>query len=64
MTREEAIKIVRKYDHVIPRDLYEWLDYVDLTEDYFYSVANKFRSSKVWVQIKEKWVKENIWDSE
>ena len=63
MTREEAIKIVRKYDHVIPRDLYEWLDYVDLTEDYFYSVANKFRSPKVWVQIKEKWVKENIWDS-
>lgn len=63
MTREEAIKIVRKYDHVVPRDLYEWLDYVDLTEDYFYSVANKFRSPKVWVQVKEKWVKENIWDS-
>ena len=62
MTREEALSIVKKYDHVIPKDMYEWLNYVGLNEEYFYSIANKFRSPKVWIKVRDEWVKQNIWD--
>lgn len=63
MTREEGIKMVRKYDHVIPSDLQYWLDYVNMSEKEFWRIANSFRDSRVWKKDKEgNWVKDNIWD--
>jgi len=63
MTRDEGIEMVMKYDHVIPSDLYHWLDYVDKDEKWFYDIANKFRSPRVWQKTDSNvWVKNNIWD--
>ena len=39
--------MVRKYDHVKPSDLYHWLEYVNKDEDWFWDIANSFRSPKV-----------------
>ena len=61
MSREEAINMVRKYDHVKPSDLYEWLDYVERDEEWFWGVANSFRSPKVWKENNGKWEKQNLW---
>ena len=61
MTRDEAIAMVRKYDHVEPSDLNRWLDYVGWTKDYFYEVANRFRDSRVWKKdVSGNWIKDNI----
>ena len=35
ITRDKGIEYVKKYDHIISDDLYEWLDYVSKDEDYF-----------------------------
>lgn len=63
MTREQGIEKVRQYDHVIPSDLYYWLDYVGWSEERFWKVANSFRDQRVWRQENGQWVKDNIWDS-
>lgn len=62
MSREEGIKMVKKYDHVIPKDLYFWLKYVGMKEKEFWKIANTFRSPLVWRKDKlGKWIKDNIW---
>ncbi len=62
MTREQGIEMVRKYDHVKPRDLLRWLQYVDMTEDEFDDIADSFRDPRVWSKDADgTWSKENIW---
>lgn len=63
MTREEGIKMVKKYDSVKPRDLKRWLEYVGMNEPEFDRIADTFRDSKVWRKNeKGEWDKDNIWD--
>jgi N-acetyl sugar amidotransferase len=61
MTREEGIKMVKKYDHVISSDLYYWLEYVNMKEDEFWHIADTFRNPKVWWIEDDQWWKDNIW---
>jgi len=61
MSREEGIEMVRKYDHVVSSDLYYWLDYVGISEDEFWRVADGFRDKRVWRMENGQWVKDNIW---
>jgi hypothetical protein len=63
MTREEGINTVRKYDHVKPRDLDRWLNYVGMTEEEFDAIADTFRNPRVWRIENGQWVKDNIWGS-
>lgn len=62
MTRDKAIEMVRKYDHVVSSDLYYWLKYVGMTEEEFWQIANSFRDPRVWHFENGGWVKDNIWD--
>lgn len=64
MTREKGIEMVKKYDHVIPKDLYYWLDYVGMKEEEFWQIADGFRDARVWRKEADQWVKDNIWDEE
>ncbi len=62
MTREQAIEMVRKYDHVKPRrDLGRWLTYVGMTEEEFDITCDTFRDPRVWRIENNEWVKDNIW---
>ncbi len=61
MSREDGIKMVRKYDHVVSSDLYYWLDYVEMSEDEFWRTADTFRDSRVWWIKDGEWWKDNIW---
>lgn len=61
MTREEGIKLVKKYDHIVSDDLEYWLNYVNMKKEEFWSVANKFRDPNVWWVENNKWYKDNIW---
>ena len=64
MSRDEAIRMVKKYDHVKPyKDLNRWLEYVGMTENEFDIHADTFRDKRVWVKEKDKWIKRyNLWD--
>lgn len=64
MTRDEGIEMVRRYDHVVSSDLDYWLDYVGMTKDEFWRIADGFRSPRVWWKDEhDQWKKHNIWDS-
>lgn len=56
LTREEAIKLVRKYDGEFPsRNLKEVLDYLDLSELDLQEVINKHRNPEIWKQKGNSW---------
>ena len=61
MTREEGVAMVRKYDHIVSSDLCYWLDYVGMSEDEFWEVADSFRDPRVWRIEDGQWVKDCIW---
>ena len=60
MTREMGIKMVKKYDHVKPRDLNRWLTYVGMTESEFDTIADSFRDKRVWRIERGQWIKKDI----
>ena len=62
MSRDEGIELVKKYDHVKPRDIKRWSEYVNMTEDEFDRVADTFRDPRVWRREDGEWVKDNLWD--
>lgn len=64
MTREQAVELVRRYDHVKPRDLARWLAYVGMDEAGFDQLADTFRDKRVWSKENGQWVKNNLWDQE
>lgn len=55
LTREKAVELVEKYDHVISDDLSYWLDYVSMKEEEFWKTADTFRDPRVW------WIKNKEW---
>ncbi len=60
INREKGIEYVKKYDHVKPKkDLQRWLEYVNISEDEFDSIADTFRDENVWSIKDDKWYK---WD--
>jgi len=61
MTREEGIEMVKKYDTVISSDLYYWLEYVGMSEDEFWNIADTFRDPRIWWIENNEWCKDNIW---
>lgn len=62
LDRDEAIKLVEKYDHVKPyRDLNRWLSYVNMTENEFDRIADTFRDPRVWSKdLQGNWIKDDI----
>lgn len=62
ITRNEAIEVVRRYDHIKPRrDLERWLDYVGMSEREFDQIADTFRNPRVWWIENGLWFKNNVW---
>jgi len=56
ITREEGVRLVRKYDGEFPaKHFKEFLDYIDITEDYFWKIADKFRNPLIWEKINGEW---------
>ena len=60
LSREEGIQRVLKYDHVVSKDLYYWLDYVEMKEKEFWEIADTFRDPRVWRIKNNIWIKTDI----
>ena len=56
ITREEATRLVKKFDGEVPqRYLKEILNYLNLGEDNFFELCDKFRSPHLWNKNSGKW---------
>jgi len=64
LDRAEAVARVRQYDHVKPRDIKRWCEYVGMTEQEFDAIADTFRDPRVWWMQDGTWRKQNSWDAE
>ena len=61
LTREQGIAEVKSRDHIKPKDLNRWLEYVGWTEQQFDSLADTFRDPRVWWIKNGQWWKHNLW---
>ena len=56
ITREEAVYLVKKFDEEFPGKYFkEFLDYIDFTEEEFWSVIDKYRSPHLWKKVEGEW---------
>lgn len=56
ITREEGVALVHRYDHEFPKKYFQnFLDYLDITEEHFWEVMNRYRSPHVWKKEKGEW---------
>ena len=56
-TRKEAIALVKRYDQEFPSKYFkDFLEYTDLSEKEFFTIADNWRNKKFWTKTKKKWV--------
>lgn len=57
ITRDEGVALVKRYDGEFPKRFFPWfLEYVDVTEEHFWSVMDKYRSlSNAWERREGEW---------
>ncbi|UCB56887.1 MAG: N-acetyl sugar amidotransferase [Candidatus Omnitrophota bacterium] len=58
LLRDEAVALVRRYDSEFPEKYFkEFLRYLDMAEEEFWSVVNTYRSMAphVWEKVNQKW---------
>ena len=66
ITREEAVSLVKRYDGEFPRLYFkEFLDYLDITEEHFWKIINKYRSPNIWKRVNGEWrLRSAVYDTE
>lgn len=66
ITREEAVTLVKKFDHEFPERYYpEFLDYINMTENEFWQTVDQFRSPHLWKREDGEWqLRHTVWQQE
>ncbi len=60
ITREEGIRLVKKFDGEFPNRYFEEvLDYLDIEKEEFFKKLDKFRSKHLWEKKNNKWILKN-----
>lgn len=56
ITREEGTSLVKRYDGEFPKIYFkQFLEYLDITEEHFWKVVNKFRTPHIWKRVNGEW---------
>jgi hypothetical protein len=56
ITREEAMALVRRFDGEFPRRWFgEFLKYLNITEEHFWNVVDRFRQPHIWARQNGVW---------
>lgn len=56
ITREEAIALVKRYDGEFPKKYFrDFLEYLDITEEHFWEVADSYRLPHIWKKTEDGW---------
>lgn len=63
ITREEGVRLVKKYDQEFPRKYFkDFLEYVSLTEEEFHATVDRFRSPHLWAHHNGEWkLRHAVW---
>ena len=57
ITRNEAIELVKKFDHEFPKKYFEdFLRYINIDKDLFFKTINHFRSPHLWEKKGNDWI--------
>jgi hypothetical protein len=57
ISRAEGVNLVQKYDQEFPQRYFkEFLNYIDLTEDEFWTTVDSFRSPHLWEKRNGEWL--------
>ena len=57
ITRNEAIELVKKFDHEFPKKYFdEFLKYIDIDEELFFRTIDNFRSPHLWEKKENNWI--------
>ena len=57
ITREEGVALIGRFDGEFPHKYFrEILEYMDITEDYFWELINNARSPHLWEKVNAEWV--------
>ena len=60
ITRDEAVYLVKKYDQEFPQKHFkEFLEYINIKEEKFNEIIDKFRSPHLWDKKDGKWILKN-----
>ena len=60
LTREEAVALVERYDGEFPQKHFkEFLEYIDISEECFWEVVDKFRQPHIWKRESDEWALRN-----
>ena len=56
ISREEGVQLVKKFDGEFPSKHFQtFLEYCDISEDYFNQVIDSWRSDHIWQKNNNKW---------
>ncbi|OGF27384.1 LPS biosynthesis protein [Candidatus Falkowbacteria bacterium RIFOXYA2_FULL_47_9] len=56
ITREEGVALVRRFDGEFPAKYFkEFLDYLDITEEHFWEIVDRYRSPHLWEHVNGEW---------
>jgi len=63
ITRKEGVHLAQKYDQEFPHKYFkQFLEYIDITEDFFHETVDKFRSSHLWFRENGEWrLRHTVW---
>lgn len=61
MTRQQALELVQKMDHVKSSDIHRWLAYVGMDMETFDRIADTYRDPRVWRVENGQWTKDEPW---
>ena len=56
ITRAEGVNLIKKYDNEFPKKYFkEFLEYIEMNEEDFFSTVDKFRSPHLWRKKNKEW---------
>ena len=56
ITRDEGVNLVKKFDDEFPKKYFkDFLDYINISEEVFYSTVDRFRSPHLWKKNDTEW---------
>ena len=56
ITREEGVALVRRFDGEFPKKYFkEFLEYLDITEEHFWGVVDRYRPEHLWEKKSGEW---------
>lgn len=56
LSRDEGIKLVEKYQNIIPKDIKLFTQWLGISEKELFDAIDKFRDSSIWEKKDNKWV--------